>query len=146
MDEGTSSRADSAAQADGEADASERSVRDEFVDGLAQVLRAARRAAGQLDPNKLEGLSQKAKEQLGALDRQKLEEIGRRAASQAKNLDPGSLERLAEEAGRELVNVMERLSSRVEKFVDDVQAKVEEPPSSKPTTHQRIRVQSDDDK
>jgi hypothetical protein len=141
MDDDTSKQAD---EDPGAPAKSERSARDELVDGLSLVLRAARRAAGQLDPAKLEAFSQKARDHLSSIDRQKIEAVGRRAASQAKNLDPSSIERYAEEAGKELVHVVERLATRVEKFVDDVQARVDDedgPTEERP----RIRVKRDDE-
>ena len=86
----------------------ERSAADDLVDGIDLLLRAARKAVGTLDPE-LERSAQRALDRLQALDANMTREFSSRAASVAPNL-----ERVARETGREVVEVLTRLTERIE--------------------------------
>lgn len=89
----------------------ERSAAEDLVDGIDLLLRAARKAVGKLDPE-LERSAQSALERLQALDSGMTRELTERAATLAPRL-----ERVARETGREVVDVVRRLTERIESNV-----------------------------
>jgi hypothetical protein len=86
----------------------EHSAAEDLVDGIDLLLRAARKAMGELDPE-LERSAQLALERLRALD----EEVTRNFHERAAVVAP-RLERVARETGREVVDVLRRLADRIE--------------------------------
>ncbi|MEB2313895.1 MAG: hypothetical protein OZ921_13720 [Sorangiineae bacterium] len=91
-----------------------RGAGEDLAQGLEFMLRAARKAAGRLEPGRLEALGRRAMQRLDDLDARAVGELGRKAV---KSLDPKRIEEIASEAGRELLSVVERVAGRVESAV-----------------------------
>ena len=85
----------------------QRSAADDLADGLDLLLRAARKAAGAVDP-RIERAAEQALERLQALDAGMTREFARRAPR---------LEQVARETGKEVAELVKRLSERIESSV-----------------------------
>lgn len=88
--------------------ASPRSAADDLADGLDLLLRAARKAAGSVDP-RIEQAAERALGRLQALDAGMTREFARRTSSVAPKL-----EQVARETGKELSDLVRRISERIE--------------------------------
>jgi hypothetical protein len=115
--------------------ASERegSAADDLAAGLDLMLRAARKALANIEPNRIEDLGKRAMRSVENLDRKKVSDFGKRAA---KNLDPRKIEEVAEEAGKEILSVIERVAERVEDLLGSrgPGSKGSRPPAEQPET------------
>ena len=100
---------DSGAETDAEP-----SAKSDLAAGLELMMRAAHKATSGLDRARLEQLGRRAVQAAESLDRKTVENLGRRAA---RHLDPSKIEEIAQEAGRELMNVVERVTDRIEQVV-----------------------------
>jgi len=109
----------------------------DLADGLDLMIRAARRAMRGFDRGKLEDLGRRAVQSVEDLDPGRVGELGRKAA---RKLDPRKIEEVAQEAGRELMNVIERVSDRIDSMVSGSRRGRDE--DDEPRT--RIRVDDDD--
>ena len=89
-------------------------VRD-LADGFDLMLRAARKAARHVDPQKVEALGRRALDNLDALKRRRVEDLRHEAR---RKLDPRRIEEIAEDAGKELWKVVERVTDRVDALVN----------------------------
>lgn len=89
-------------------------VRD-LADGFDLMLRAARKAARHVDPQKVEALGRRALDNLDALKRRRVEDLRSEAR---RKLDPRRIEEIAEDAGKELWKVVERVTDRVDALVN----------------------------
>jgi hypothetical protein len=87
---------------------SQRSAADDLADGLDLLLRAARKAAGTVDP-RIERAAEQALERLQALDAGMTREFARRTSAFAPRL-----EQVARETGKEIADLVKRLSERIE--------------------------------
>ena len=103
------------------------------------MLRAARKAARGFDRSKLEDLGRRAVQSVESLDRKQVSELGRKAA---RNLDPRKIEEVAQDAGRELMNVIERVSDRIDGLVSSHRGKNRDDDAAKPKA--RVRVDDED--
>lgn len=92
----------------------EQSASRDLADGLDLMLRAARKAMRGFDSRPLEELGRRAVATVETLDAAKVSELGRQAV---KNLDPRKIEEVAQDAGRELMNVIERVTDRIDGLV-----------------------------
>jgi hypothetical protein len=86
----------------------QRSAADDLADGLDLLLRAARKAAGTVDP-RIERAAEQALERLQALDAGMTREFARRTSAFAPRL-----EQVARETGKEVADLVKRLSERIE--------------------------------
>lgn len=130
-------------------------IGDDLKAGLGLMLRAAKKAAQNLDPERLEQLGRRAldneavakvgRRATEALDPKNLEDLGRRAAESldarkledlgrraAENLSPERIEKIAGDAGRELLNVMERVADRIDSVVGRARPPADEPARAEP--------------
>ncbi|HEY6728648.1 MAG TPA: hypothetical protein VI197_31770 [Polyangiaceae bacterium] len=89
-------------------------VRD-LADGFDLMLRAARKAARHVDPQKVEAMGRRALDNLDALKRRRVEDL---RAEARRKLDPRRIEEIAEDAGKELWKVVERVTDRVDALVN----------------------------
>lgn len=87
----------------------------DLADGLDLMLRAARKAARHVDPQKIEALGRRALDNLDALKRRRVEDLRQEAK---RKLDPRRIEEIAEDAGKELWKVVERVTDRVDALVN----------------------------
>ncbi len=87
---------------------------DDLAEGLGLMLRAARKAVREIEPDKLEQLGKKAKEKLESID---AKQVAKQGIDAVRHLDPKKIERFAEEAGKEVLNAVERVAARVENAV-----------------------------
>jgi len=120
-----------------EASDDEPSASRDLADGLDLMMRAARKAMRGFDRGKLEDLGRRAVRSVENLDPSQVGELGRKAA---RNLDPRKIEEVAQDAGRELMNVIERVSDRIDSMVTGSRRGRDE--DEGPRT--RLRVDDDD--
>ena len=90
---------------------SQRSAADDLADGLDLLLRAARKAAGTVDP-RIERAAEEALGRLQALDAGMTREFARRTSAFAPRL-----EQVARETGKEVAELVRRLSERIESSI-----------------------------
>jgi hypothetical protein len=88
-----------------------RSAADDLADGLDLLLRAARKATGSVDPL-IERAAAQALERLQAFDAGMTREFARRTTALAPKL-----EQVARETGKEVADLVRRLSERIEHSV-----------------------------
>lgn len=130
--------------------AQEPSPAQELEQGLSLLLRAARRAVGQLDTSRIDDYSRraveridqggeqverytrKAVEQLEQLDAKKLRELG---VSAVKNLHPKRIETLADEAGKGIEDAFDRVRTKVSEAV--------RPPPASERRRPKVRIEDD---
>jgi hypothetical protein len=118
----------------------ERTASRDLADGLDLMMRAARKAMRGFDPAKLEDLGRRAVRSVESLDAKQVSEFGRKAA---RNLDPRKIEEVAQDAGRELMNVIERVSDRIDGLVSNPRGKNrDEDDEAAPKA--RVRVDDED--
>jgi hypothetical protein len=86
----------------------ERSAADDLVDGVDLLLRAARKAAGSVDPM-IEKAAEQALQRLQTLDAGMTREFERHTGSAGPRL-----EQVAKEAGKEIADLVRRVSERIE--------------------------------
>jgi len=91
--------------------ATARSAADDLADGLDLLLRAARKAAGTVDP-RIERAAEQALGRLQALDAGMTREFARRTSAFAPRL-----EQVARETGKELTELVRKLSERIESTI-----------------------------
>lgn len=91
--------------------ARERSAAEDLADGIDLLLRAARKAAGTVDPA-VERVADQALRRLQALDAGMTAEFEKRASE----LGP-RLEQVARDTGNEVIDLVQRLARRIEKHV-----------------------------
>jgi hypothetical protein len=116
----------------------EPSASSDLADGLDLMLRAARKAMRGFDRAKLEDIGRRAVASVEHLDAKRVSELGRQAA---RNLDPRKIEEVAQDAGRELLNVIERVSDRIDGIVSGARGKGEDDDGE---PRARVRVEDDD--
>ncbi len=114
----------------------ESSASRDLADGLDLMMRAARKAMRGFDRTQLESLGRRAVRSVENLDPKQVSDLGRKAA---RHLDPRKIEEVAQDAGRELMNVIERVSDRIDGLVSSARGTSDAP--SEP----RARVRVDDD-
>jgi hypothetical protein len=84
-----------------------RSAREDLVDGIDLIRRAARKALGALDP-RVEQVAERAVEHLRRLDADASELL------QKRGVDVAHFEAIVNDFGREVSDLVERISTRVE--------------------------------
>lgn len=105
----------------------------DLADGLDLMLRAARKAARHVDPQKVEALGRRALENLDSLKRRRVEDLRQEAR---RKLDPRRIEEIAEDAGKELWKVVERVTERVDALVNRGASPDSKPSASNPPADQ----------
>jgi hypothetical protein len=136
-----SKRPDSEEEKFGAAPEDEPSASRDLADGLDLMMRAARKALRGFDPGKLEDLGRRAVHSVEHLDSKQVSEFGRKAA---RNLDPRKIEEVAQDAGRELMNVIERVSDRIDGMVSS--ARTKDQGDDDTGARGKVRVEDDDER
>lgn len=113
-----------------EAPQSRRGAAADFSQGLGLMFQAAKKVVGSINTDKLEALGVKAADRLDqemrSINSERINELGKKAWEQ---LNPERIESIASEAGKELLNVVERVSEQVESVL---KTKPEKPAEESP--------------